>query len=365
MMRYEICIIGAGFFGLRLALLFAKQGKKVIVLEKEGEPFKAASMINQARVHNGYHYPRSYTTALSSHNSYKVFCEEYSDCIVNNFQNIYAIAKKNSLTNSRKFEAFCKRIDIPLMEVDSKIKKLFSKDLIDDVYLTDEAVFDGKKLRDNLVENLKKFVNVEIEFNVTVYKMEVNDKLVELSTCNSLYRADKVYNTTYAGINKLVVNSNFEKIDFKFELAEVALMIPPKQISGLGITVMDGQYFSTMPWPVNNCHSLTHVRYTPHASWREDDINIDTCKIINQRHRSNWVYMLNDAKRYLPIIEGAEYLQSKFIIKTVVARNEENDGRPIVIKEHSKEPLILSILGSKFDNIYDLENYILSDKKHD
>jgi len=363
MMRYEICIIGAGFFGLRLALLFAKQGKKVIVLEKENKAFKSASMINQARVHNGYHYPRSYTTALSSHNSYKVFCEEYSDCIVNNFQNIYAIAKKNSLTNSRQFEAFCKRIDIPLMEADSKIKKLFSKDLIDDVYLTDEAVFDGKKLRDNLIESLKKFVNVEMQFDTTVHRMEINDKLVELSTSNCLYRAEKVYNTTYAGINKLAANSNFEKIDFKFELAEVALMIPPKQISGLGITVMDGQYFSTMPYPVNNCHSLTHVRYTPHASWREDDINIDTCKMINQKHRSNWVYMLNDVKRYLPIIEEAKYLQSKFTIKTVVARNEENDGRPIVIKEHSKEPLILSILGSKFDNIYDLENYILSDKK--
>jgi glycine/D-amino acid oxidase-like deaminating enzyme len=365
MKNYDICIIGAGFFGLRLALLFAKQGRKIIVLEREGTSFKRASTMNQARVHHGYHYPRSYATALSSRNHYKVFCEEYSDCIFSDYQNIYAIASNNSSTNSRQFEAFCQRIDIPLMDVDLKIRKLFSKEHIEEVYATDEVVFDGGKLRDRLISDLNKFSNVEIKFNISVQKMKINDDLVELRADNYLCRAHRVYNTTYAGINRLSKNSGFEEIELKFELSEVALIILPEQISGLGITVMDGQYFSTIPYPIDNCHSFTHVRYTPHVHWREDDVNVDAYEVGDKTHKSNWVYMRNDAKKYLPIIEDAKYLRSNFSIKTVVARNEENDGRPIVIKEHSRKPLILSILGSKIDNIYDLESYILSDKKND
>jgi len=40
-----------------------------------------ASQINQARVHNGYHYPRSVTTAKSSAEYYDRFTTEFSSCI--------------------------------------------------------------------------------------------------------------------------------------------------------------------------------------------------------------------------------------------------------------------------------------------
>ena len=48
-------IIGAGLYGLYSALFCAKQGDRVVVLEKDAAPFMRATYINQARVHMGYH----------------------------------------------------------------------------------------------------------------------------------------------------------------------------------------------------------------------------------------------------------------------------------------------------------------------
>ena len=59
-------IIGAGLYGLYAALYCAKKGQQVEVLEMEEAPFTRATYINQARVHMGYHYPRSLSTAMKS-----------------------------------------------------------------------------------------------------------------------------------------------------------------------------------------------------------------------------------------------------------------------------------------------------------
>ena len=57
--------IGAGLYGLYAALYCAKRGQSVEVLEIDSGPFRRATYINQARVHMGYHYPRSLSTALN------------------------------------------------------------------------------------------------------------------------------------------------------------------------------------------------------------------------------------------------------------------------------------------------------------
>ena len=65
-MTVDRIIIGAGLYGLYAALFCAKQGERVFVVEKDPAPFMRATYINQARVHQGYHYPRSISTAMKS-----------------------------------------------------------------------------------------------------------------------------------------------------------------------------------------------------------------------------------------------------------------------------------------------------------
>lgn len=359
--KYNIAILGAGFFGLRLALLFAKNKNKVAIFDKMHDGMQEASLINQARVHNGYHYPRSYQTALSSHFHYQRFCDEYRSCINNKFDKIYAIAKKNSFINSMQFETFCRNIDIPLKEIPKQIKGYFNDNLFDNIYTANEVAFDAVKIKELLLNELAKYPNVAFFFNTKVSSFKVSDNYVNITLYNNaetIY-TEKLFNITYAGINYLLKHSNFEPIDFKLELVELMLMTPPKELENLGITIMDGPFFSTMPYPAFKCHSLTHVRYSPHLEWYENNKCFDPYSIINSRENySNWIYTIKDAQRYIPILEKSTYLGSKYTIKALVSRNEFNDGRPIAIKTHLKDPLIVSVLGAKFDNIYDLEKYI-------
>ena len=66
MRKYDKIIIGAGLYGLYSALFCCRRGQNVIVLECDSTPFRRATYINQARVHQGYHYPRSISTAMKS-----------------------------------------------------------------------------------------------------------------------------------------------------------------------------------------------------------------------------------------------------------------------------------------------------------
>ena len=83
----DCVIIGAGLYGLYAALYCArKKAGKILVLECDQEPFSRATYINQARVHMGYHYPRSLSTAEKSAHYFKRFSEEYEFCIHGNFE---------------------------------------------------------------------------------------------------------------------------------------------------------------------------------------------------------------------------------------------------------------------------------------
>ena len=68
MRQGKTIVIGGGFYGLRTAQYLVEElgQKDVLVLEKEPSVMARASYNNQARVHNGYHYPRSVLTAMGS-----------------------------------------------------------------------------------------------------------------------------------------------------------------------------------------------------------------------------------------------------------------------------------------------------------
>ena len=48
---YDGIVIGAGFYGLSLALHLSAGRRRILVLEADRVPMSRASMVNQARVH--------------------------------------------------------------------------------------------------------------------------------------------------------------------------------------------------------------------------------------------------------------------------------------------------------------------------
>src|SRR6266702_1888834 len=151
---YDIIIIGGGFYGCMLALNLRNYHKNILILEKEDQLLTKASYHNQARVHNGYHYPRNYLTGFRSHRNYARFIVDFKNAVDDSYHMVYGVARSTSKITSNQFIRFCKQIGIPLKPVPEKLKKMFNENLIEDLFTVEEIVFNAAKIRKILEEKL-------------------------------------------------------------------------------------------------------------------------------------------------------------------------------------------------------------------
>jgi glycine/D-amino acid oxidase-like deaminating enzyme len=357
----DAVIIGGGFYGAAIAIYLAKQRglKHIVLVEREGALLKRASYNNQARVHNGYHYTRSFTTAYRSRVNLPKFVRDWPDAVKQDFTKLYAIARRNSKVTARQFERFCREIGANIQPAAAELRSLFEPRLIEDVYLVEEYAFDATKLASWAEHELKECdVHIRLEACVTAISNGPNGTLrvaVQPSQgIEELISCRYVFNCTYSGLNQFKGDFPGTRTGLKQEITEMALMQVPPAIIGLGITVMDGPFFSMMPFPARRLHTLSHVRYTPHMHWN-DQPGIDPYQKLNDYDRATRVNrMLRDVVRYLPAMRDAKYVDSLFEVKTVLVKNESDDGRPILFEKHPELPGCYSVLGGKIDNIYDV-----------
>lgn len=344
----DALVIGGGFYGAEVALELRRLGfERVVVAEREPGILRRASYVNQARVHHGYHYPRSLATAERSRASFETFLDEYGHAVHFGMQSVYAIARA-SRVSAAQFEAFCRTIDAPCHAAPRRIAALFEPGLIERAFLTRELSFDAVRLAEGLGCQLAR-AGVELRLGAEAQVTGADAGGVDVCVGGTVERAAYVFNCTYADIEFVGVPLGTR---VKKELAEIVLVEPPGDLANVGVTVMDGPFFSTTPFPAEGLHSLTHVRYTPHeastASHREPLAPA----------RSHRDAMLRDAQRYLPCLGRARVVRSLFEIKAVLLRNEDDDGRPILIERSPMSPRIHSVLGAKIDNIYDVRSYL-------
>ena len=171
---YDKIIIGAGLYGLYAASFCAVKGQKVLVLEYDAAPFKRATYINQARVHMGYHYPRSLTTAVKSAGYFRRFVEDFGFCIHDKFEQIYATSDKFSWTSARQFQEFCSAAEIKCEE--APVSKYFNPGMCDGAFLTQEYTYDAKILRKFYEESLTDNPNVDMLFCARIKKIVKQEK---------------------------------------------------------------------------------------------------------------------------------------------------------------------------------------------
>ena len=324
----DAVVIGGGFYGSVIAIYLAKYRglKNIILIEKESELLRRASYNNQARVHNGYHYPRSLITAYRSHVNLLKFIDEYSSVIFRNTKMLYAIAKY-SKTNAKQFVNFCKRIGIKIHPAETSQRSLFDRRQIEDVFLVEEYVFDSTKLLSCIKNNLlESHVSISLKSCVTSIHQEKNqNSIVNIITDQGLKKSIScryIFNCAYSGINQFKGNLAGSVKNIKHEITELALIRPPKVIEGMGITVMDGPFFSILPFPIKKLHTLSHVRYTPHMSW-VDKPEIDPYqKLASYKCDSHFNHMIRDAGKYIPAMLDSNYIESMFEVKTILSNNE-------------------------------------------
>jgi glycine/D-amino acid oxidase-like deaminating enzyme len=352
----DAIVIGGGFYGASIAhYLKATRGlREVVLLERDGRLLGRSSYVNQARVHCGYHYPRSFTTAFRSRVNFPRFIAEFGPAVVDNFIKLYALAKRNSKITAKQMQRFCLEIGAPLESAPQELTKLFNPQLIDAVFVVTEQAFNADVLRHLLTKRLLA-AGVDVHLGCAVEHIEARLDGVEVQTSQGVsWHAPMVFNCTYSGLQRVLGNEAANVLALKHEITELALVEPPSVLAGIGVTVMDGPFFSCMPFPARGLHSLSHVRYTPHQSWQETG-TIDPYGALESYAKEQRVErMVLDATRYLPSMARCRPTESLFEVKTVLTKNEVDDGRPILFKRHAPSGRLFSVLGSKIDNIYDI-----------
>jgi glycine/D-amino acid oxidase-like deaminating enzyme len=353
-------VVGGGFFGCSIALMLKRRGMRPVVVEAEGDLLTRASAINQARVHGGYHYPRSLMTAYRSRANYERFRNAYRSAIVDQFTKVYAVGRLFSKVTASQFEMFMKRIGAPLAKAPDKIARLFNPSLTEAVWIAQECAFDYTILRDRLREELDAS-GIPVKYATRVISAQAapsGGAIVRMSD-GSETEATLVVNATYSGLNLLTRESGLPMIPLKHELTEMALVELPPVLDGLSVTMMCGPFFSFMPYPARKLSTLSHVRYTPHLQWFENQETgaDDPYRRFEQlTKRSNYEFMASDASRYIPALRDAVYHDSIWEVKTLLPQTEFDDGRPILFRRDPVLPAVVHVMGGKIDNIFDVED---------
>ncbi len=194
-----------------------------------------------------------------------------------------------------------------------------------------------------------------------------------ITSDNQKFVSDYVLNATYASVNQILNKLGYENFKIKYELCEIILCDVSDKLKGTGITVMDGPFFSIMPFGKTGYHSLTSVTFTPHKTSYENvptfkcqersngfctTENLGNCNECPAKPESAWPYMSNLARKYLREEYGFEYRKSLYSMKPILKASEIDDSRPTVIKQFSSNPTFISVLSGKINTVYDLDEVL-------
>lgn len=334
-----VAVIGGGIFGVMSALEIAKKGYPVIIYEKESQIIKGASLINQCRVHMGYHYPRDENTAKESRLASSLFNKYFAKAIVHDVENYYLIAKKDSLTNPEEYISFCNRMNLAY-EVRWPNNIDFLRDKIEASFKVPEKIFDALTIKKILDEKIRNEPNITLLTNSEVvgikkiddvYNIEFrHDKTIINTKCSALV------NASYGNLNVINALSLQPTVEYQYELCEEFIVRTPWGKTGFAI--MDGPFFGIMPFG----NSENHIFYDVELSVLERvvgkspkfiyDINYyrDPKGIFDrfEAYKEKWRHWLPDVVKCTPV-------SSMLITRIVLAGREKTDARPTLTQELS------------------------------
>lgn len=354
--KQEVLIIGAGVFGLTAAIVLGEAGFKVTVIEKEQDIMLGASLVNQNRIHFGYHYPRSKATCLESLAGLQTFKEFYGGAIHSGFQKYYAIAKQDSHLDASQFHAFCTDLGLSLKEAWPG-KDVLDHDRVEACWLTDEPVFDYNLLKQQVTYRIAKNRNITILRNVQplgIIENAAGQKQVQLSD-KSIITCDTIVNATYAGISETAQLLGKAPIAAKYQLCLMPILAaaqPPA--TSFGVTIMDGPFCSLMPRGTSKEQFiLYHVRHSvieTHVGNR----NIDWSSIIGFPELD----IIEQSKLFFPILDSMKICDSWITTRIVLPQQEVDDARPTFAIDHGDR--IYSLFSGKLTTCVSAAKDLLS-----
>ena len=316
----KINIIGAGIFGCTSALELAKRGYDVNLFEQRSNILCETSSINQYRVHSGYHYPRSFETAVQCKNSSTEFINCFKQAILpNNGEYYYAISAKDSLVTPEQYIQFLEDVGLEYEITDNIINTSLT-------IKAKEFIYDPFKLKDILKKRLfSSGVNLNLNKRVNLKDFDLSDFTLA---------------ATYSKINEWIPLPELTQ----FELCEKPVLKLPKNYENKSIVIMDGPFMCIDPLGDTGNHVMGNVVHAIHNR------NIGHSAIIPDKYKallnkgiikdpdvSNIKLFLSSAKTFFPDIYESQYMGSMFTVRAVKPNREHDDARPTIVNSVSPE----------------------------
>lgn len=375
---FDFVVVGGGIFGCYAALYLAGKGGKVCLLEKETRLFQKASLVNQARLHGGYHYPRSMATAALSDEHKARFTVEHRPFVNFSLENFYAIDRFGSFTDPPQFERFCQYLDLRCERITEH--PLFNFERLDRLYRTEEYSFDPVLVGHFYRQQVQQTPDITVLTSTCLLRATANGDQWNLEADrqqggaleNLHLETPVVINATYAATNAMNRLFGVDELALTHEISEIAFL-HSRQFAGKGLTVMDGPFGSIMPYGLSGLLSLTSVAYTHHKI-SYDNLPTFDCQVVEdprcrpaapgictecpRRPASNAYKMLAQMRQYYHESVQFEHLFSYFTIKSKLKASHIDDGRPTEIARLRDTPSFYCLFAGKVNSIYEVEKIV-------
>ena len=377
MHHFDHIVIGGGIFGCYAALYLAGRGARVAIVEKEDRLFRKASLVNQARLHGGYHYPRSVATAAMSDEHKARFTDEHRAFVNFRFEKYYAIDRFGSFTDPAQFERFCDYLHIRCERMPEH--PLFNFERLEALYLTEEYSFDPVLLREHYTRRVEQQPAIQVFRNASVQQAQADGstwhlllRIKDVEPQDIALLSPTVINATYAASSAVNRLFGVPELALTHEISEIAF-VRSAQFGERGLTVMDGPFGSIMPYGCSGLLSLSSVAYTHHNICYDNLPRFDCqspddprcrpdapgiCTECPRRPASNAAKMLAQMQQYFSEGVGFEHLFSYFTIKSKLKASYIDDGRPTEISLLRQQPRFYCLFAGKVNSIYEIEKMV-------
>lgn len=280
----KIRILGGGWYGCHIASVLHARGCEVELHEAAKDIFSGASGANPARLHLGFHYPRSKLTRAACQEHYSKFMEQYGFMTRVVPVNLYAVAAEESQLDFGTYLQVL-RGDCQFIEVQDPEE--FGLQNVEGAIMTGERHIVIDEARAYFKKKLGKVIQLQHPSaeNVGVFY-------------------DWTIDCTFCAHDALNID--------RFEPCVTALLSGP---TNRAVTVMDGPFPSLYPWNEKlELSSLTSAKFTPFSkscytyraaqelikSLRKSDVR-SRCKEMIMQLAKYWpesrdLYRFEDAK---------------------------------------------------------------------
>lgn len=319
----KILILGAGWYGCHLARALRADGCDVFIVDKAGVIFAGASGGIPARVHLGFHYPRSAATRSACLAHQSRFMAEYGHLTAGVPVNLYAIAAHDSLLD---FGTYVHTLagSVPFLPVRDPAE--YGLQNVEGAVLTGERHVITRKAREFFAREL--------------------GEVVSANPGDCPFTPDWTIDATFCARESAGVD--------RYEPCVTALLRGP---TDRAVTVMDGPFPSVYPWDEERgLLSLTSAKFTPLARCATRQEAEEVLAAAEERELSlRCQAMLGQIAHFWPIAANAFELHGWRLSIRAMPRSGA-DARLVDIVEFPGN--VLRVRAGKIDAVLDAEDIV-------